>query len=92
MARNNSDEVRDFLWTLLRVAMSLGLLTIFVLGEWFLLWLIGLTIIKGVEPQSWVGKVFDWVKQLGALAIAVMWAIHILSEVGLVGLRQLSRR
>lgn len=80
MARNDGDEVRDFLRTLLRVAMSLGLLTVFVLGEWFLIWLIGSTIIKDFDSQIWVAKIFEWVKEFSALAVIVMWVIHILAE------------
>jgi hypothetical protein len=72
--------------------MSLGLLTIFVLFEWLLLWLIGLTILKDADPESYTVKLLAWTKQLSVLAILAMWTIHVLTEVGSFAVRHLPRR
>jgi hypothetical protein len=87
-----NDQVNDFLTTLLRIAMSFGLLVIFIVGEWFLHLLVGVTILEGTDPQGLGGKALGWVEQFSVLAVALMWAIHILAEVALFALRQLSKR
>lgn len=74
------EELKGVLPALWRMALSLILLTVFVLGEWFIMWLIRNTIEAGnVDPFS--QPPFNWAKTLSQWAVAVIWGIHVLTEI-----------
>lgn len=74
------DETKDVVPAVWRIALSLMLLTIFILGEWFIIWLIRNTIEAG-NPDPFNELPFKWAKTLSVWAIATIWVIHVLTEV-----------
>lgn len=79
MWRRLKDEIQDVAPALWRMALSLILLTFFILGEWFIIWLIRNTIEAG-NPDPFSKSPFNWAKTLSQWAVALIWGIHVLAE------------
>jgi len=72
-------ELRDFMSVLWRMTLSLVLLAVFVLGEWFIAWLVGVTLMSG-NPNPFQEPPLSWAKTLSLWGIALIWGIHVLAE------------
>ena len=76
------DDLKDFGSTLLRMAFSLIFVSVFVLGEWFIGWLISGTIGNGDE-SIFAHPPLSWLKEFSIWAVAIVWGVHILTETAL---------
>lgn len=86
----NGNELKDFLHALLRMAMSLAMMVVFILGEWFLAWLVSVTIMRGNE-DPFGQPPLSWVKTLSIWGVAAMWGVHVVAEIALWVQRHLPR-
>ena len=75
-----STDVADCLYAVRRIVLSLMLMTAFILGEWFIIWLIGITIMGG-HTNLFANPPFSLVKTLSFWVVAGFWFTHVLAEI-----------
>ncbi|GEM_PF-4045125 len=74
-----SQELSSFLGALRRMLFNLVFVTVFILGEWFIGWLIAGTIGEG-DSDTFANPPLSWIKLLSVWAVGLVWGIHILAE------------